>query len=463
MRRGLRTWWGAGEPWYAAVGLANLVLGTSSILVPLMISRGFGESVEALGLLSSLVSLVGVAGSLVWGRLSDVAHRRKPFVILSYAVVGVCLVAIGLASSFSRLMALNMVLQFFWVANASVTVLIVIENRAASGWEGKIGHLNQIGALGWVGGLALGSAWMALAPEPLGETSAIRVLFVVIGVGSVIASLLAWRFVPRTRPRYTRRRYRGVVLAVGNFLIERARFAPFHLYHRLHPRRIANALTRPEGFRPGTKRFLLATLVAFAALGMFGIPLPLLLAERFGLPSASVFVYFLVQHVAIVLAYPLAARRIKRAGNRRVQISSLSARVALFATAAGFLASSGQAPPPWSLVLAFVIYGLTWSYFQLSGVALVSRLAKPENRGMALGLYNALAGVGWIIAGVASGSLAARAGYPLVFAISAGLLVIAVAILFVVPDPAIRPAAVDADRAVESASRSGAQTARSLD
>ena len=200
------------------------------------------------------------------------------------------------------------------------------------------------------------------------------------------------------------------------------------------------ALTHPEGFKPGTKRFLLATLVAFTALGLFGIPLPLLLAERFGLPSASVYVYFLIQHVAIVVAYPLAANRIRRAGNRWVQILSLAVRMVLFAGVAAFLALVQATPPTWALVVSFVIYGLTWSFFQLSGVALVSRLAKPENRGTALGLYNALAGVGWILAGVGSGSLAGRAGYASLFGVSAGLLVLALAILLVVPDPVSRPA-----------------------
>jgi len=66
---------------------------------------------------------------------------------------------------------------------------------------------------------------------------------------------------------------------------------------------------------------------------------------------------------------------------------------------------------------------------------LTSRLASEQNRGLALGLYNAIAGTGWILAGLGSGLVAERAGYPLTFAIAGGLLVLSLTILLFVPDP----------------------------
>jgi DHA1 family tetracycline resistance protein-like MFS transporter len=456
MRRTLRSWWREGERWYLAVGLANLVLGTSSVLIPLAVAELYGRTVGALGLLASLVSLVGVAGSLVWGRLSDAAHRRKPFVILSYAAVGLCLLVISFASAFRQLVLLNMLFNFFWMANASVTVLIVIENRNQSTWEKKIGHLNQIGAIGWVSGLAVGSLWMAVLSRSVGEVLAIRSLFVMIGLGSLAAAFLALRFIPRTIPRFTRRRFRGLILAMGNFIAEKARFAPLHLYHRLNPRRIVRLLTHPQGFRPGTRRFLLATLIAFMAIGFFGIPLPLLLSQRFGFPSSLVFLLFMIQHVGIVFAYPLAAKRIRRLGNRSVQIASLSIRVLLFGGAALYLLVATSPPPMALLVAAFVVYGVTWSYFQLSGVALTSRLAREENRGAALGLYNALAGLGWILAGFGSSLVTEWAGYAAAFGIASGLLLVSLTVLHFVPDPVT---ADTRDRERHAASRPGARPA----
>jgi len=437
MVRALRSWWHESERWYVVVGLANLVLGTSSVLIPLSIDKVFDRSVASVGILTSLASLVGVLGSLMWGRLSDSANRRKPFIVLGYAAAGICFLSISMATSFHQLTVFSMLLNFFWVANASVTVLLVIENSHEGTWERKIGHLNQIGALGWVLGLASGGVWMHWIPSILGEVMAIRVLFWVIGLAGLFASMLAVLSIPRTIPIFTQRKFRGSLLALGNFINERARYAPLHLYHRLHPRRILAQLAHPEGLRRGTKRFLFSTLISFIALGFFGIPLPLLLSQRFGLSSSTVFLFFVLQHTGVVIAYPLASRRIRKLGNRHVQMSALGVRTVLFGLFSLYLAFFSNSPPMAVLVAAFIVYGITWAYFQLSGTALISRLASESNRGLALGLYNAIAGIGSILAGVGSGYIAARFGYSLTFGIASGLLALSLIILLFVPDPGI--------------------------
>lgn len=439
MVRAFRSWWHEAERWYIVVGLANLVLGTSSVLIPLSVDKLFDRSVASIGMLTSLVSLVGVLGSLMWGRLSDSANRRKPFIVLGYAAAGICLLAISMTTSFHQLALFNMLLNFFWVANASVTVLLVIENCHEGMWERKIGHLNQIGALGWVLGLAIGGLWMVWVPSILGERTAIRLLFWVIGVSGLVVSLLAVLSIPRTMPIFTQRRFRGILPALGSFISERARFSPLHLYHRLHPKRMIALLTQPKGFRPGVKRFFLSTLLSFIALGFFGIPLPMLLSQEFGLPSSVVFLFFMIQHGGIVLAYPYASRRIRKRGNRYVQMGALGTRAILFGIFSLYLAVFNDSPPLAILVAAFIIYGITWSYFQLSGTALTSRLASKGNRGMALGLYNAIAGIGWIIAGIGSGQIAAHLGYSAAFASASGLIVLSLIVLLFVPDPSEIP------------------------
>jgi MFS family permease len=436
MIEAVRGWWRQSERWYLAVGLANLVLGTSSVLIPLSIDRVFGRPVTAVGYLASLVSLVGVLGSLIWGRLSDVSHRRKPFMVWGYAAVGLCFLFVVFARTFQQLAILNMFLNFFWVANASVTVLLVIENSEEGTWEGKISRLNQIGAMGWVLGLGVGSVWMQGITRVVGEVAAIRALYVLVGVLGIMASAMAYSMVPRTMPRFRGRAFRGVFLGLGSFITDRARFAPLHLYYRLRPRRIIALMTRSDGFRMGTKRFFLSTLLSFVGMGIFGIPLSMLLSREFGFSSSNVFSMFLLQHVGIVLAYPLASRRIRRRGNRYVQMASLWVRCVLFAGFGVYLAMFDQSPGMGLLVAGFVLYGISWSFFQLSGVSLVSRLAREENRGLALGLYSAIAGVGWILAGLAGGLMAEYAGYGVAFIVSGVFLLLSLVVLGFVPDPA---------------------------
>lgn len=429
MRALIEKWLRETEPWYRAVGLASLVVGTSSILIPLAVPQVLGGTVEDVGLLSSLASLMGVIGSLVWGRLSDVAHRRRPFVVMSYAMVAVSFAGIAFSHSFVAVVLLNMLLNLFWVANASVGVLLVIENRDESVWEAKIGSLNQMIALGWMAGLIFGSVALAVASPHLGEAIAIRSVFGALALGGLVAAILAFYLIPRTRPRFVRRRFRGVILALGNFIVERARFAPSHFYHRFNPRRLPALLWGEGGLRQETKQFLVAMFLAFTAFGFFFVPLPILLAERFGFSSSTVFSYFIVLNGAIVVAFPLAARRAKRVGNKLVLTGALLARVLFFALGGAFLFLSPAAPSRLILSLFFFAIGASWSFFQLSSVAMISRLARSEYRGQALGLYNAIAGLGTIMAGFASGIMAQYLGYAITLVVAAILAAMAMIVV----------------------------------
>ncbi len=447
IRGSIRSWWRGGESWFAALGLANLVLGTSSILIPLALKTLLQRSVDSLGVLSSLVTLMGVIGSLTWGRLSDAAHRRKPFMILSYAIPGACLLLMAFAQTFEGLILLNMALNLFWVANSSVAVLVVIENRESRDWETKIGHLNQVGALGWVFGLLLGSAALAAGGLLTDEVTALRATFVLIGVGGLAAAALAARSVPAARAKGVQASPPAPAVALGNALVDLVRLGPIWRLDATRFGKRIRQLGRGPELGSGARPFLLATVIAYLGIGLFGIPLPLLLAERFLLPPSLVFLFFAIQNAAVVVAYPWASRRIRETGNLRVQRTALTVRLLLFAGTAVALALTQAVPPIPLLVAGFVVYGLTWSTFQLSGTAIASRLARPESRGRVLGLYNGLAGIGWILAGASSGYIARWVGYEATFGAGAGCLVVAVAILRLVPEPdraEPAPAAADA-------------------
>ena len=118
-----------------------------------------------------------------------------------------------------------------------------------------------------------------------------------------------------------------------------------------------------------------------------------------------------------------------------MQMGALSSRVLLFALGAVTLWLLPRLP--WGAVAPFLfVTGLTWSFFQLSRVALASRPAKPENRGLALGTYNAVAGSSTTLAGVSSGALTQHVGYHASYFVAAFRLLGAVLVLSWLPDPA---------------------------
>lgn len=417
------------EPWYLALAVANAVMGTSSILIPLKLDRVLHLGPSQLGILSSIASAAAVLGSLMWGRLSDAAHRRKAFVVASYLMVGVAHVGLGFSTAFYGLVLHNALLSFFWVANASVAVLLVIERSEELAWESHISALNLSGALGWLLGLVFGGVGVSLALRAFSERLGMQAIFMILAAfGFVSAGLAAW-LVPRTKARFTERRFRGVMIAVGNLLNEAGRFSPLHIYHRFSPRRLL--LLRRE-----TRLFLVASAFAFTGIGFFGVPLAMLLSQRLGIAPSFVFYGYVMLHSGIVFAYPFALHRIRRRGNRRVQMGALSVRMLLFAIAACALWLVPEIP--WLAVAPFLfLIGLTWSFFQLSGVALASRLAKPENRGLALGTYNAIAGGSTMVAGIGSGYLAQHVGHHMALLAAVALILCSIIVLSRLPDPAV--------------------------
>jgi len=415
------------EPWYAAFLLANLVMGASSVLIPLKLDRVLGQGPSQLGVLSALASCAAVLGSLLWGRLSDAAHRRKAFVVLSSVMIGVAHAGLAIAATFTGLVVFNTLLSFFWIANASVAVLLVIERKDDSVWEASISSLNLSGALGWLIGLVAGGAWIGIAARALSEEGGIQALLITLSILGFAAAALGVWLMPATEPVFTQRRFRGVMVAVGNLLLEAWRFNPLHLYHRF-------SLARLVELRKETRLFLLASALAFTGIGFFAVPLALTLSQRLGFPPSMVFYGYVMLHSGIVIAYPFALHRVKRLGNRRVQIAALGTRMILFALGAGVLWLVPELP--WFSVASFMfLVGVTWSFFQLSGVAIASRLAKPENRCLALGTYNAVACASTTIAGVCSGYLAQYAGHHFLYIVAAVLLVGSVAVLWRLPDP----------------------------
>lgn len=415
------------EPWYVAFFLANLVMGTSSILIPLKLDRILLQGPSRLGLLSAAASVAAVIGSLTWGRLSDAVHRRKAFVVVSYLVVGISHCGLALSTTYAALLMNNALLTLFWVANASVAVLLVIEKTDQRSWESRISALNLSGALGWLFGLVMGGGIVTTVLGLLSDRLGIQALLLGLGVTAFAAAGLAAWLLPSTEPVFTERKFRGIMIAVGNLLVEAWRFNPLHLYHRFSLRRL-------PGLRRQTKVFLLASFLAFAGIGFFAVPLVLLLSQRLGYSPSMVFFGYVCLHSGIVLAYPFALHRIRKKGNRQVQIGALSTRLVLFVLAGGLLWSGIRIP--WAAAVPFLfLVGTTWSFFQLSGVALASRLAAPENRGLALGTYNAVAGTSTIIAGVGSGYLAQLVGHHATYLVSAALLLLAVVVLGRLPDP----------------------------
>jgi MFS family permease len=84
-----------------------------------------------------------------------------------------------------------------------------------------------------------------------------------------------------------------------------------------------------------------------------------------------------------------------------------------------------------AMVAWFLLYGVYYGLVEGTERALVADFAPPSQKGTAFGVYNAVAGIGALVASVVFGSIWASFGASYAFASGAALALIATVLLFV--------------------------------
>jgi MFS family permease len=423
---------GAGDApdrWLYAWALGYVAVGAASLLVPLYaVALGAGPFV--VGALEATAGLAGVPGAVVLGRLADRTGRRRAFVLASLAGTGVTLLVVPLAGSLGALLALNGVLWFAVAAGSPVATLFVLEGVPEREWDARIGLLNAYGRYGWVGGLVLGTVWLAGRPVE-GTVAAQRALFGVCGVAALVGAAAAARWLPPESTVTGRRLARSagaarrLVAGSGRYL----RLVPYA------PGRAAVLVRREgvlrRGVSPTMRRYLLTALVFSAGFGVFFAPAPAFLVAL-SYPPAVVFGFFVLASLGSAVAFVPAGRAAARRHPRWLQSRALGLRAALF-PAVGLVGLLPAAVPRGTgLAVAFLLAGLTWAVIAVTGAGMVSRGVTRRHRGEVLGLYAALSGIGGGLGSLLGGAVAALAGYQAAFALAGGLVLASLGLLHTV-------------------------------
>jgi MFS family permease len=414
--------------WYWAFLLANAAAGGASLLLPLY-AHFLGGGAAAVGTISATGSLVGVAASLFWGNLSDRTRRRRVFVFLSFGGIGIVYSLVPLVGTVGGLVLVGSVASFFWMASSAVSVLLIMERFPESEWEHEISRLNAYSGLGWAAGQVLGAAWTGAFLGALGEGLGLKTLGITAGLLGLAGAGLAYVLLPEPVRRVQRRDFRGLVVALGNFLNERFRYGPVHLYYLLRPAQIVRFLQGRTAFGPELVLLYYSTFLILGAFSIFFVPLPVFLRGKLGWPSPAVYGAYVIHTLSSVATYRWARGAIGRWGHRPVLGLGLLARSAAFA----LFPLAGTILPVWAAAPLFLVTGATWAMFQLAATAMVSRLAPEGFKGQALGAYNALTGLGGALGAVIGGFIADSLGFQAAFLVAASVVFLTIPIVLVEP------------------------------
>jgi DHA1 family multidrug resistance protein-like MFS transporter len=407
--------------WFYAVIPYRLGVGLTATLLPLFVVQVVGGSVVDVGYVAALGPLVGVPASVMWGNVSDRLHRRRPFLILGFLGFAGSTMLLGLANSVGQVVVISMTGALLGTAVEPVASALVMDGLPEERWAESFGRFNQIGGWSFVAGLSVGMAWLAIWPRWWGMAMTMRGLFVLAGGTAFLSLALLLRFLPERasarRPGSFRPAMVGrLVVAV----VEQALYHPSRLrYHMPRPALLAELR---DHLRNALGRYYLATLLLFftSALGL--VPFPIFLTDVLGASSTQVFFIFLVKAVTDALFYVPMGRLVQKRSGISLLARASAARVAILGA---FALIALLRPGAFGLVpvtLVHILTGVTWAAIAVSGTTVVAALAPKGQEGRAMGLYNSVIGLAWILGSLAGGWVAGTLGYTASFSVAAGLM-----------------------------------------
>lgn len=360
-------------------------------LVPVFLTVTLGAPPSALGLVEGVAESASSLLRVVSGWISDRIGRRKPLVVIGYALAAVAKPLLGLAYSWPVVLLARTTDRIGKGLRTAPRDALISDWTPPETRGRAYGFSRMLDTSGAVVGPLIALLALRLLSNNL------RLLFVIAVIPASVAALLTLgirdrRPAPATKP--------------------------------------ARLSLRLAGYDRSYKAFLLVTLVF--ALGNSSDAFLILRAKALGLSTTMVVLaYVLYNAVYAALAFP-AGIRSDVIGRRRVLLVGLLLFAAVY-LGFGVVSRAGL------LWVLFAVYGAYMALTDGIGRALVTDLVPEERRGTALGLYSTILGISALAASVVAGLLWDRVAPAAPFLYGAvAALIAAVLLVTLLPDRVTR-------------------------
>lgn len=416
---------------YVPHGIAG---GATSALIPLF-AFGLGGSLATVGIIAAATSVSSVPAFILWGTLSDRFGRRRTFLLVGFLGNAACYGLMALSHTIYEFLLANLLNGFLTAAIAPAGTALLMETSRKAEWPARLASASLVGAVGWVSGLGVGAAWLALGPPVTGtDLAAMRTLFTFsAGVGTAASVPLAL-WAPEAVERIDRR---DVQLVVVRPRVERGRYLPMWLLQYLD----LKAWRSPEiRLAPALRAYLVSVFLFFAGFTAFYGFFPIFLSQAYRLTNPEIFAVYVASQLMAVIVYPAVGRIVGHRDGALIQVRASAARALLFG--GFFLAAMVPTSGTGLFAVAIALHagiGFCWAFLNVAGSTLVSRLAPPEGRAYALGAYNAVQGFGAIFGPLVGGLSAEWLGYGPAFAVAVGLVLFGSGLLALILPRAAAP------------------------
>jgi len=334
----------------------------------------------------------------------------------------VSFLAMALCLNLPEFYLANLLIGFLGAASAPVGAVLVMETSERTKWPSRLAFISQLTGVGYIVGLSVGVAWLAIGPVILDTVSAMRGLFVIGAALGLLSGMLAGMWLTEPHEHLERR---SIHLVDNLFRVERVKFLPMRMLHYLDFRNRKTAkLSRP------LRTYLVTVFLLFSGFTAFYGFFPILLQQVYGFSESAVFAVYIASQVGSVAAYLRVGRWVQERGSRRTQMYASLGRTVLFPSflLVGLVSLSPAAILVGILALHAAV-GICWALINVSGSTLVSDLAPEDARAEAMGAYNAVQGFGSILGPLLGGFAAEFLGYGVGIGVSVAFILTGVAIL----------------------------------
>ncbi len=140
--------------WYLLPG--QITAQGLSTVIPLYVIF-LGGNIGEVAIISALQSGTVAIGSLVWGRIIDRFHAKRPILVISFFFVLLCSLGMYLTNSIYILYGLAIILGFFTVARSPVTQLLVMESVQKNLWSWLFARTSIISTIGMLVAMVIGT------------------------------------------------------------------------------------------------------------------------------------------------------------------------------------------------------------------------------------------------------------------------------------------------------------------
>ncbi len=371
------------------LGVVSLLTDVSSEMIfsvfAVFFTTVIGGSAAALGLIEGLADLASCSLDYLAGWLSDLTGRRKPLTLLGYGFATAAKLILPLARTTSGLALFRIVERLGKSLRGPPrdAWLAALAGPAERGYSfGVHKALDKTGAvLGPLIAFALLSAFG-------GGARTYHMLFALAVVPALAALVLVLFIGERVRSRDGRDRLLGAWRSLS----------------------------------PGFKRYL--AIAAIFSLGYFSFAFLLLRAYQAGFSARDTVLLYALFNGIFVVAAPAVGRLGDRIGRTRLVLVSYGLYLLM---CLGFTFGHGKR----AVIALFVLYGVFYSIDEAQSRAFIADV-QPRCQATALGTYNLVTGVVYLVASMLAGALWSTGGRT-VFALAAATSAVAMLALLWLP------------------------------